>query len=768
MLLHRGDSTMVKTELSGQDGTYIFSGIQDGEYVVKVTFAGYATVTGAPLTIAGADKNIPDISLATQSSELKEVAIRAQKPFIEVRPDMLVVNTENSIVSAGSSVMDVLARSPGVRVDQDDNISLKGKAGVNVMVDDKIQPLSAEELANMLKSMPAASVDKIELISNPSSRYDAAGTAGIINIRTKKDQRMGLNGSVHGSFGQGIYHGETAGLNFNYRNKKVNAYCNYNYYYREGLNDVYFFRQFYTSGILQGIYDQHNYTTAPSESHTASCGVDYFTGPKTTLGISVKAQSTHRQTKGFYYSKVLDPVFTEQSYFTTINFSDAHWNNYVPNLHLKHTFDSTGRELTADVDYGRYWNYYNQDFITGYFLPNDSATQSPYKLHAVIAGITQVRSAKTDYSGNIKWGVHLDAGLKSSYVTADNHPEFYDRSNGGNKYDSSKSDHFVYTENINAAYLNTNKEWKKWSLQLGLRAEQTIATGTEKITGSSFTRNYTQLFPSFAAQRHLNASNDVGISMSRRIERPNYQQLNPFKFYVDPSTYKEGNPYLNPTLTYNAELSYVYKQRLITTVYYSHINNIITDLVLPADIATHVAKQTEVNLNLVQYYGLIGSYNIPITKWWNSVNNINVYYYKYDAFLANTPLTTGQVSYDIHTTNSIILPANWSAEVSVYYQSSLAYGFLNILPQLNVSAGIQKNLFDKKMTIRLNAADIFYTSYHRGYSDFTDYSLSFTARHDNRQTTLSLTYRFGNRSVQATGRHKAGAEEEERRAESNS
>ena len=767
LLMHASDSGLVKTELTNEQGEYLLTPVTGGTFIIKVALSGYTTFISDKFIVANNSIPRPDITIKQKSTELNEVSVRAQKPFIEVRPDMLVVNVENSIVSAGSSVMDVLARSPGVNVDQDDNISLKGKSGVNVMIDGKIQPISGDELANLLKSMPAASIDKIELISNPSARYDAAGTAGIINIRTKKDQRMGFNGSVHGSYGQSIYHSQTGGINLNYRNKKINAWASYNYYYREGLNDVFFYRQFYNAGILTGAYDQHNYTTVPNASHTALAGIDYMLSPKTTIGLSVKGQNTSRRTKGFYYSKVLDSVSAERSYFTTDNVSSGQWYNYVPNLHLKHSFDTGGRELTADLDYGRYWNHNNQDFITNYYLPDGSATQAPYLLHGIVSGITQIRGVKADYASPLPGNAHLDAGIKSSYTTADNQPAFYDRSTDGNVYDSSKSDHFAYTENINAAYINASKELKKTSIQLGLRAEQTIATGTEKTTGSSFHRDYTQLFPNVALQQHLNADNDLGISLSRRIERPNYQQLNPFKFFVDPSTYKEGNPYLNPSLTYNAELSYVYKQRLITTVYYSRINDVITDLVIPADINTHVAKQTEVNLGLVEYYGISGSYNIQVTKWWNTVNNVNAYYNKYNAFLVNTPLKNGLVSYDLHSTNSIILPANWSAEVTLYYQSLQEYGYLNIRPTWSLSTGIQKNLFDKKMTVRLNAADIFYTGYNNAYSDFTDYSLSFIAKHDNRQVSISLTYRFGNKAIQAT-RHKAGAEEEERRAEANS
>ena len=764
ILLHASDSGLVKTELSNEKGEFDLTPLGNGDYLVKVLLMGYQTYTSDKLTID--DNSIPvlQIKLTQTEANLKEVTVTVQKPFIEVHPDKLVVNVENSIVSAGNSVLDVLARSSGVTVDQNDNISLKGKQGVNIMIDGRIVPVSAADLANMLKSMPSNSVDKIEIITNPSAKYDAAGTAGIINIKTKKDNKMGLNGSVNGSYGQGVYQKENAGFNLNYRENKVNVYLNYNANYREGFSHVDWDRKYYTNGDYTGSYVQDNYSTLQFHTNVLGAGVDYNLTSKTTLGASVTGENFYLGTKGYYFANVLDPNNQLQSTFATDNTSSGNWNNYAPNVHFKHTFDSAGKELTVDMDYARYWNTNNQDFTTNYYALNGSESQPSYVLHGDITGLTQIQSVKADYVNPLKDNAKIEAGIKSSYVTADNQPKFYNRSGGGNVYDPTQSDHFLYDENINAAYINASKDWKKYSAQFGLRAEQTIVDGKEEITGQSFSNNYVRLFPSFAVQDHLDVNNDLGVTLSRRIERPGYDDLNPYKFYVDPSTYKTGNPYLVPALTYAAELSHTYKQRFVTTIGYSVTDNVITEVIYPSTTQDRVTIQTKENLAHMVYYGASGAYTIPIFKWWNNVTNVDAYYSKYQGNLANTSLDKGKPTFDINTSNKFTMPKDWSAEVSVFYQASQVYGFLNLTPISMFNVGVQKNMFDKRLTLRLNANDIFWHGNESGSSYFTNYSEVFIARHDTRQVNLSLTYRFGKRSVAPVSKHSGGAEDEKKRA----
>lgn len=764
VLLKTADSSVVKTDVTNEKGEYDLTPVASGSYFMKVVLVGFDSYRSGAITVSDDRVQVPGIGLHQNDNTLNDVTVTTQKPFIEVHADKLVVNVENSIVSAGSSVMEVLQRSPGVTVDQNDNISLKGKQGVNIMIDGRTVPVSAADLANMLKSMPSGSVDKIEIITNPSAKYDAAGTAGIINIKTKRDNRMGLNGSINGGYGQGIYPKETGGINLNYRENKWSIYASYNANYRTGFSHVDWDRRYYTNNLFNGAYVQDNYSVLNFHTNIAAAGIDYKLSSKTTIGTSVTGENFSLVTKGYYFAKVMDANNQLQSIFATGNTSGGNWNNYAPNLHLKHTFDSTSKELTIDADYARYWNKNNQDFTTHYYALDGTESQPPYMLHGDISGITEIRSLKTDYVEPLKNNVRIEAGFKISFVTADNQPLFYNRSNNGNVYDSSKSDHFIYDENITALYLNTSKEWKKWSTQVGLRAEQTIVSGDELITSQPLKNSYLQLFPSFAVQNHLNTNNDLGITLSRRIERPGYSDLNPYKFFVDPSTYREGNPYLNPALTYAAELSHTLKQRFITTIAYSQTTNVITEVIKPSTVLDHVTIQTKDNLATMNYFGISGSYTIPINKWWTNITNFNAYYAQYKGNLANTDLNTGKPTFDVNTSNKVTLPNDWSGELTFFYQAAQVYGFLNLTPISMLNAGIQKNFLDKRVTVKVNANDIFWHGNESGSSYFTNYAEVFTSVHDTRQANISLTWRFGRRADGQVRKYKGGAEDEKMRA----
>ncbi|WP_123985293.1 TonB dependent receptor [Taibaiella soli] len=766
-LLNANDHKLVKADVTNDKGFYRIEFSTAGDYIVQASFLGFNTYTSDKIKFSGHDKiTLPVITLSEQSTTLGDVTVKASKPLIEVQADKLVVNVENSIVNTGSSALEVLSRSPGVSVDQNDNISLKGKQGVTIMMDGKLVPISGEDLANMLRGMSASSIEKIELISNPSARYDAAGTGGIINIITKKNKKDGFNGSVNANYGQGIYPKAGAGFNLNYRNKKLNVYSSYNYAYRKNSNELQLDRRFYQDGVFSTAYKQHNYITFPLQNHTASLGADYSISPKTSVGASFTGSVNPYSPTGSAYTHVVDAADITQSRFSTYNTQDNRLHNYAVNANIRHKFDSTGTELSVDADYARYWNSNTQDYTTQYYLADGSTDPvlNPYLLHGDLSGLTQIRALKADFTHNFKNGIHFEAGGKSSYVTADNQSAFYDQSNGGNVFDSSKSNHFIYDENINAAYVNGSKEWKKWSTQIGLRLEQTNIEGDQKVNNTSFDKHYTQLFPSISVHRHINEINDLGLTLSRRIERPDYSQLNPFKFYLDPTSYREGNPYLNPALTYAVELSHTYKNKFITTLSFSRTTNVITEVIQPVDSINHVSQITDKNLASMSFVGLSGAYPIQVFKWWNSTNSINLYYAFYEGNLANTPLKNGKPAFELNSVNSFILPRDWSLEGSLYYQSAQVYGYMNLKPIWMLNAGVQKNILSKQATIKLSITDIFRHGSPSGTNVYSNYYEAFVVKRDTRVATISFVYRFGRKNLSPVRRRSSGAEDEIRRA----
>ncbi|WP_071594887.1 outer membrane beta-barrel family protein [Pontibacter roseus] len=770
LLLQAADSSLVKGTLSDDTGAFLFEGVAVGRYKVVASMVGYGKSKGMEAVVAAADESIKlqPILLSQASTALKEVVIEGQKPLIEQHLDKTVMNVENSIVLAGSTALEVLEKAPGVVVDQNDNISMRGRQGVIVMIDGKQVPMSGAELANMLRGMSANSVEKIELITNPSAKYDAAGNSGIIDIRLKRDKSLGTNGTISSSFGQGRYLKSNQGLQLNHRAKKFNVFGSYNYVYRKDYNELDIYRRFLEGGAFIGAYDQQNVFGFEANNHSARIGADYIVSPRTMVGVVANGFHFNIDRTTANRSDVINAQNVRESSFVTDALVNHGRRNQGINLNLKHTLDSLGREITADVDYIAYQNTDVQDFTTNYYNLSGEQIQDPYLLYGTLDGDLTIKSAKVDYKQPLRAiGGTMEAGLKSSLVKADNDLEFFDRSNGGNVPDMDKSNHFIYEENINAAYLNANKKWEKASVQLGLRLENTIANGLQLTDGQEFDRNYTQLFPSAFLGYTLSKKHDLGVSLSRRINRPSYNQLNPFKNFLDPSTYSAGNPFLKPELSYSFELTHTFDQRIVTKLSYSHTTDVMLQVLSPAEEGEKLVVQTFRNLAELDYYGLTMTVPFSIGNWFNSVNNGTFYYGLYKGFLAETELRNGIPTFNLNSNNTIKLPNDWSAELVGTYRSKEVYGFLDVDPIWFVSAGVQKQFWDKKASVKLNVTDAFYTNKVRGYTELARYTENFYQRRDTQVATVSFNYRFGQAQSAPSRRRTGGAEEEKNRAGGN-
>lgn len=767
-LLNSTDSSLAKMELTDNEGRYEFSNIKPGAYRVAVAMLGFEKSISAEILALtpGETYAQPPVRLAESSAALQEVMVAAKKPFIEKRADRLIVNVESSITAAGGNALEVLERSPGIIVDQNDNLSLRGKSGVIVMIDGKPQVLSGADLGNFLRGLPANSVERVEIITNPSAKYDAQGNAGIIDIRMKKDQKLGMNGTFNTNLGHGKYPKAGAGTSVNYRNQKVNLFGNYNYNFRKGFNHLVLYRSFFENNKLTGAYDQDNFMVFPFNTHNTRVGADFFPSKKTIVGVVASGVVNRFNPTGENVSQVLDGNSVRQSYFTTSNRSQDRWQNYALNLNLKQTLDDVGQELTADLDHAHYWNETDQRFTTNYFDLSDQLAGDTYIIVGDLNGDLNIYSVKADYVKPLKKEAKFEAGIKSSYVEADNDVQFFSQTGSGPLLpDASKSNRFIYKENINAAYLNWSRPFgKKFSVQAGLRAEQTNVDGNQVTTNFRFDTSYLRLFPSVFLSQKLNEKNQIDLSVSRRLNRPSYSQLNPFKFFLDPTTFKEGNPYLRPQFTWNYEVAYTLNQLYIITLGYSKTTDNITNVIIPDEQNLQVTIQTDKNLTTFEYYGLNVYAPVTVAKWWNFNNNLNVYYGHYTGDLANTPLSNGNAVFSISSNHTFTLGNGFAAELNGMYHSKSIYGYMAVRPQGFLTAGVQKNFNDKRSTLKISVSDIFYTHFPAASMEFTDYTETFRAQRETRVAMLTFSHRFGKNTVAPSRRRTGGAEEEKGRA----
>ncbi|HVZ55209.1 MAG TPA: TonB-dependent receptor [Chitinophagaceae bacterium] len=775
-LLSSRDSSLVRAVLAGPDGEAVFDQVSAGSYLVRASAAGHGMEYTAPFSYAGPpaapELRLPDLVLSGQHAHntLGEVVVSARRPFIQKLSDRIVVNVDNSIVNAGSTAMEVLERSPGVQIDQNDAISLRGRQGVTILIDGKPSPLSGTDLANYLRGLPSSAIERIDLISNPSARYDASGNAGLIDIRMKKDQRLGANGTLTAGYGQGVYPKTNAGTTFNYRNRKVNVFGNYNYAYRVGMNHLILDRNFYSDGTYTGGDLKDNAGRSPVQAHAGRLGLDYFASPRTTLGAVVNGNFNRFDRLGTNHSVVLDDQHAASSTFRTLSSNHDHTNNVTANLNFRHRFDSSGRELTTDLDYGRYHLNSLSRSGTGYYNLDGTKQQPDYVLDGDQLGLLHFTTFKSDYTTTLPKSARLEAGFKLSFVSSDNDARFEDVSSGVPVNDTTKTNHFVYRENNQAAYLNYSREQGRFSWQAGLRAEQTEVSTRQEKGDIRWDSSYLQLFPSAFVTYKLAKDQTLGLSVGRRIDRPGYSMLNPFLFLIDVTTYATGAPGLLPQFTWSYELSYTMRNLNFTLGYSHTVHDQNIAIVRFRDVfpnipsADNVTVQIPINLASSDYFGLTVAAPLRIRPWWNSINNGNFYYQHYNGYLGGTTLHNGKPAFDVRSNNTFTLGRGWNAEANVNYNSGGQYGFMVSRPQWGLATGLQKTGFQGKGTFRFSITDIFWTDRPRATITYTNYVEKWRAYRETRVATLSFTYRFGKSTVAQARRRNTGSEEERRRA----
>ena len=783
MLLKAADSTLVKGAISDASGKYTFETVGAGRYLVMAQQLGYRKTYSAPFTLDEARPAIelPTLVMVDESKNLAEVNVVAKKPFIEQQVDRMVVNVENSIVASGSTALEVLEKAPGVTIDrQNDQIQLKGKSGVIVYIDGKQTYLSQQEISNLLKNTPSDNIASIEIITNPGSKYDAAGNSGIINIKMKKNKNFGTNGSFIVGTGYGWVNNLSgnrdnlpkfnSSLNLNNRSSKVNLFGNYSYVNRESAQ----------SNILNRIIPYNGHTTyfdqtsfRPNQfvGHTYKAGVDYFINAKSTLGVVVNGFANDWRSGGTNSTLISNENRQLTSNPVTQTTMGELLKNVTGNLNYKYEFDgkdrSVGpREWTADADYVRYDGHNTNNLSTVYNGPRGGTVRPQQDVRNNMPSTISILAFKTDYVHPLKKGAKLEAGLKSSFVNADNNSVFDTLQQETKQwlFDASRSNRFTYHENINAGYVNyAGKLGKKLKVQAGLRAEHTHSVGTSITLNQRVGRNYLNLFPTLFLSQQLDSNNVLNLSYSRRIDRPDYQNLNPFVFFLDPYTYQQGNPFLRPQYTNSVELTHVFKSTISTTLGVSRTTDFINGET-PRQIAEkNITYVTPENLGHLDNVNLTVSFPVTVTKWWRMQNNVSTYYTHYQTFYSGTPYEIKLVAYNLYTSNNITLSKTLSAEVSGWYNSASQYGFYKANPMGAFSIGVQQKLMDGKANLKLNVNDPFWLNHFNGVAKVQDINFRVQSRWESRRINLTFTYRFGNQNVKGERQRNSATSAEQNR-----
>jgi iron complex outermembrane recepter protein len=765
-LLNAKDSSTVKSVITDKTGIYSIQPATKGKYLLLANLVGFEKAYLGPFDWNGLNQEkLPNWQLKPLTKGLAEVTVNSKKPMIEQKADRTIINVDASPTNGGANAMEILEKSPGISVDKDGNISLKGKEGVMVYMDGRPTYLSGPDLVNLLKNTQGAQLDQIEIMTNPPARFDAAGNAGVINIKTKKSKVVGFNGSVTAGYGQGVYSRNNQTVQLNYRKNKFNVFGNIGRNERTGFQNIAIDRRFIDGGSKQivSFFEQITDRNTYNHSYNGKIGLDFYASSKTTLGLVFNGFNNKGNGNSIGDINIFNAQHILMNKTLAYNGNVDTWKNTSLNFNLRHVLDSSGREISFDADYLTY------DGSTNLFLKNayqNNIGQTVAKTDSLYGQLPQmidIYTAKIDYIHPLKNKAKFEAGLKTSFVTTDANAIYDTLFNGVMMRDYNRSNHFVYRENINAGYLNYSRPiGAKWNMQLGLRAEQTIAKGDQKTTNEQFKRNYIQLFPTAYVQYAANEANSFVLNYGKRIRRPDYQSLNPFVEFLDRYTYEQGNPYLRPQFSHNIELSHTYKGFLTTTLNYTKTTDIIQQVLMQDDIKNETFIKQE-NIATQQQIGLsINAFN-QYTKWWSGNIYLNVANNQLTGPINNEPVSISANTFMANISQQFKLNKGYSAELSGFYRTEGLEGIFRIKGFGVVNIGVSKQIMKNKGTIRLNVRDIFWSQRIKGESRYGTVDANFRQFNDNRIANISFTYRFSKGKATAGPRKRGGADDEQSR-----
>lgn len=750
LLVQSSDSSVVTGTTADASGNFSLEKKSNGEFRIRIRYTGYKEFFSAPFTLSDAQPRFAAgvIHLDADAQLMKEAVIVAEKPFVEQQLDRVVYNIENSAISAGNNALEVLRKLPGVTVDNSDNIQVRGKSGVQIMIDGRMSQLSGQDIAAYLKTIDASQIQKIEVITNPSAKYDAAGNA-IINIVLKKNQQLGLNGQASLNYSQGVYGGANANVNANYRMKKWNFFGNYSH----GDGD-FFDESRRVTNFDATAYSPAQVTISRQRFHNRSiwnsgrAGVDFMPNDKHTISFVAEASTNeNRQVRTFaseFYSHSALP--DSSTYTLSPQLNRMLWQSYSLN-YLWH-IDTTGKELSARVEYVPFTIKSTRQNTTQYYDNNGLPLRPDYLQKLEFPMTLDVQTSQIDYTHPIGTKKKLEAGAKQSYVSTDNNGKYWNVINGEDVVDTTMTNHFLYTETIIAGYVNYSQEIsKKLSAQIGFRGEQTHSKGTQLAGNAGFDRSYFNLFPSAFLNWKIDSTHTLNLSYSKRIDRPDYGDLNPFRFYTSPYSYYTGNPYLRPQLSDNFEVTHVYKDAFTIGVGYLHMTDVFTLIPHTID-SSHTFFTRNENFAKYNCYNVLGSFMYPVTEWLTTMTTVNIFHDHYFGPVENSSFDTQGWTWMIYSLNTFSLGKNYGAEVSFFYRSLNRNAVLRENPFGSLDIGVRRKFADGRGMVAINFSDILWTSYLSSSATYPGMTTILNGKNDSRRVHVSLSWKFGRSKYQ--------------------
>lgn len=733
------DSVFVQSGITDDKGYFNISIQEKGEYILLAE--QYGDILFAKNLELANNINLGLINITSKEIDLKEVVINSKKPLIEQKIDRMVFNVSNSISASNGDGLSAIKATPGIVV-TNEGIKVVGKGSVGVLINDRYQKMSGDDLLNYLRSIPASNIKSIEVITNPPAKYDAEGDSGLINIVLKESIENQWNNTIRSSYTQGKYASYSIGDIFTYSKDKLSFQFGVDtkqgYIGKKDNTDIQYSDVRWKDELI---------TKRQEKSYNLDLQATYKLGKSSKIGGQYKFGYANPDSPDKTNSIITDH---NQAIVSTIQTNGTEYRNnrfHSMNLFFDTKLDTIGRTMSVNLDYYTNDNDKNRPFLTNQF--NGYTSDITNSLNALTNSNQKINiyTANIDFEHPISWG-NLSYGAKFSYVNNKAMSDYFDVDK--QFHDPSKSDSFDYKENINALYVNFRKPWsEKWTSQIGLRLENTNTKGTSASMSNTNKKDYTKLFPTFYTMYKPNKKNSFILSYSKRISRPAYWELNPFRWYIDSYSYVEGNPFLQPSFTNNVDFKYNYNNKLITTISYSHKNDGSAQIQL---LDNQTKNRIYTRDNFYKQQTLTISETLVISnKYVTSYNTLTGLYsdseYKY--FLPTVYEIQNGWTLIFNSNNSFKISKSFNAELNLSYQSAMKYLMYYIKPQFNVGTGFSYSLLNDNLQITANVYDIFKNSASNVYLQSGEIKSNLKTYQDNQNFKIGLKYIFGNKKIKS-------------------
>ena len=759
-ILRSSDSAIYKGTLTDEKGNYFFDKLKSDTYFLKISSIGFEPVLSSGIKIDSTSQITMPVIVLAKRNDLNEVSVSAIRNTVEFDNGNIRINVENSPLAKGNTVYDLLSKLPGVSIDNN-SISLNGKSGVLIMIDERVQHLSEIQLMNMLRSMNAEIVEKIELLKHPPAKYDASGSSGIIHIKTKKTTVTGFSGSVYTSYSQGFYGRGMGGISCYYKRKNLAFFttvdADHSYY-----GGTQRFNRLFTSDTAVTELDNILNGKDLEKNLTVKIGTEWQINKKNRVGCKLEGGPGAYIVYASGTNTIRRNNYLGYDHLTSLSYGPDKWSNMNYHINAQHSFDSSGTTLSFTTDFMQLREHIT-NFIENYFLDALNKEVMPsiiYKTQNV--GSSDIFTSRLDFTEKKNNTLITEAGVKITWIRTSNDYMFNLKNHLTNDYqrDTTLSNIYSYDEHTLAGYYSYHKTAGAYTIQLGLRGEFTTQTGKNVEKGFTLSKQYPNLFPTIALEHTLSGYHRLQLNMHRRIDRPEFDDLNPFRIYFDQYYYFQGNPFLLPHYSYTTELIYNFRSIFSNSISYSHIDRVMTGYTSQNDTAKLITESKK-NMKFQNYFAYSIFLQNDLRKWWHfSVNGL-LHFIEYKGEINEHDFHTKGIFYNVFTNNMFILSKNTKLEVNAFYKNGLNTGLGQLKALWMASFAIKHTFLKGQLDVGMGMDDIFRSLIAKSSVNFSNQQWTYENVRDSRRLTLTLNYNFG--KLKLTQRALQGNEEEKAR-----